>query len=454
MVELVSPQSVTTLEYVRKRYGGARMEFYLASISILLTIFSKVAVELYSLYRLLEIVYGFLPWTVACIVPLVWAILIACCGLKTVIYSNTIHAVLLVIGIVCIARYSLEAFDDYDTLRDNYFEAWPNTTLLHFGVLNDSYKYTNCGIPKARSWNLFRPYFNLELPWPGMVFGITINSLWYFCCDQVIIQSALGARDIVQAKYACIMCAYCKILTIVFLFMPGIVARIRYTDFVACADPDICEKACGSRQGCSDMAFPMLFLDVVPKGYRGLVLASLLACGVASLSSSLNSGSTIFTLNVYRNFRPIMTETELLLVTRVSVITIGILSVLVVPIVKASSLLYDYIHSITASFAPPILAVFLCGMLWERASEDSAFRALLLGLGLAAIRQVWSVPYRDERCGDTSDTPAPQILANFHFLHFSIFVFVLCTAYIAVAGVFSEPINEVHVRTCRMVAEP
>ncbi|KAK3803397.1 hypothetical protein RRG08_019161 [Elysia crispata] len=438
-------QSITTVEYVRKRYGGVRMEVYLSAVSIGLIIVSKIAVELYSLNRLLEIVYGIIPSFVACLILLIVASLITCSGgLKTVVVSNSVQGILLVLGATCIGRYSFTTFDDYDALRERYFDAWPNTTRIHFGNLSVRYKYTNCGIPKARSWNIFRPHYNLELPWPGMIFGITINSLWYFCCDQAVVQSGLGARDIVQAKYACVLCAYGKILTIIFLILPGIVARILYTDLVACADPTVCQRICGSTHGCSDMAFPLLFLDVVPQGYRGVVLAALLACGVSSLSASLNSGSTIFTLNVYRNFRPIMMETELLVVTRTSVIVIGCLSLMVVPFVKATPLLHDYIQNITSSFAPPILAVFLCGLLWERASEQSAFRALLLGLLLAVIRLVWGLPFSREQCGDKPNRPSPQIIANFHFLHFSIFVFVLCTAYIAVAGVFSEPISEVH----------
>ncbi|RUS85728.1 hypothetical protein EGW08_006522 [Elysia chlorotica] len=117
---------------------------------------------------------------------------------------------------------------------------------------------------------------------------------------------------------------------------------------------------------------------------------------------------------------------------------------MVVPLVKLSPLLHDYILNIISSFAPPILAVFLCGLLWERACEESAFRSLLLGLLLAVLRLVWSLFYRREQCGDTPGQPAPQIISNFHFLHFSIFVFVLCTACCAAGSVFSEPINEVH----------
>ncbi|GFN99434.1 sodium/glucose cotransporter 1 [Plakobranchus ocellatus] len=264
------------------------------------------------------------------------------------------------------------------------------------------------------SWNVFRPHYTKELPWPGMVFGITINSLYYFCCSQFkttvhlhtpqhVVQNALGSKDIVQAKYACIVCAYGKILTIMFMVLPGIVARI-----------------------------------------RGLVLAALLACGVTTLCSSLNSVSTIFTLNIYRNFRPAISEMELIIVTRASAVVMGILSLAVVPVVRTSPLLSDYMNNITATFVPPILAVFLCGLFWERASEESAFRALLLGLALALVRLIWRQFFSSEICGEVQKNPAPQILSNFHFLHFSIFVFVLCTAYIAVAGIFSEPINQVH----------
>ncbi|RUS85727.1 hypothetical protein EGW08_006521, partial [Elysia chlorotica] len=223
----IASGSITTVEYIRKRYGGARIELCLSAVFILLIIFNKIAVELYSLYRLLEHVFSSIPWYVACPIPLIPAILITCSGgLKMLVFCNSVQAIIFVLGAVCIARYSLESFHDYDDLRDKYFEAWPNTSSLHFMQGNDSYKYTVCGIPNARAWNMFRPHNDLELPWPGMLFGITIDSLWYFCCNQTIVQSALGARNIVQAKYACLLCAYGKILTIVFLVLPGIVARI------------------------------------------------------------------------------------------------------------------------------------------------------------------------------------------------------------------------------------
>nr|KAI8728490.1 sodium/glucose cotransporter 4-like; partial [Biomphalaria glabrata] len=132
----------------------------------------------------------------------------------------------------------------------------------------------------------------------------------------MIVQSALGASSIVHAKSACIIAGYVKMLTILFLVMPGIVARIFYTDEVACADPGVCQNVCQSKYGCTTLAFPLLFLQIVPQNYRGVVLATVLLCGVTSLTASLNSGGTIFAFNVYKNIRGNVSAMELMIVTK------------------------------------------------------------------------------------------------------------------------------------------
>lgn len=64
-----------------------------------------------------------------------------------------------------------------------FFEAYPNTTLLNYN--NASYPYWKCGIPPENSMNLVRAYDDGSLPWPGIMFGLTISSIWYWCSDQV-----------------------------------------------------------------------------------------------------------------------------------------------------------------------------------------------------------------------------------------------------------------------------
>ncbi|XP_059169281.1 sodium/glucose cotransporter 1-like [Physella acuta] len=440
----IASGSVTTLDYLKKRYGGKRIEIYLAALTLLLIVLTKTSVELYAISQLLETVFVNVSYGYLSILPLLWSVILtAAGGLQTVVYTDTAQALILLFGAVYISYYSLANFETYDVLREKYFDAWPNTTRLHFGD-NTTYPYTYCGIPKALSWNIIRSYGNQEIPWPGMVFGIAVGSVWYFCCDQMIVQFGLGAKSILHAKSACIVTSYAKILSVMFLIIPGIVARIFYTDVVACADPQVCESICHSRTGCSNLAFPLLFMDVVPPNYRGIVLSAVVSCCVSSMSACLNSASTIFTINIYRNIKARPTELELLFVSKSAILAISVLSLCWVPIVRMMPIVMDYIQAFISILAPPIAAVFLCGLLWDRASEKAAFQSLMLGLTLSLIRLAWSYYYGIVACGEEVKSQVPDIIAHYHYLHFSIFLFVLCSVYIIISGIFSEPINVVH----------
>ena len=71
----------------------------------------------------------------------------------------------------------------YEALQKKFFEAFPNTTIQNWN--NDNYSYTQCGVPPENSWHLIRSADDGGLPWPGVMFGLTISSVWYWCSDQV-----------------------------------------------------------------------------------------------------------------------------------------------------------------------------------------------------------------------------------------------------------------------------
>ena len=71
----------------------------------------------------------------------------------------------------------------YEEVVRRFFEAYPNTTLQNYGNASDP--YWKCGIPPENSMNLVRAYDDGSLPWPGIMFGLTISSVWYWCSDQV-----------------------------------------------------------------------------------------------------------------------------------------------------------------------------------------------------------------------------------------------------------------------------
>lgn len=107
-----------------------------------------------------------------------------------------------------------------------------------------------------------------DLPWSGMTFGLAISSIWYWCSDQVIVQRALASKDLSHAKAACILAGYLKLLPLFIMIFPGMAARVLFPDEVACADPDRCQEICGSRSGCTNVAFVKLVSKTLHTGWK------------------------------------------------------------------------------------------------------------------------------------------------------------------------------------------
>lgn len=108
-----------------------------------------------------------------------------------------------------------------------------------------------------------------------------------------------------------------------------------YLDEIGCSDPDVCNQVCSSRNGCYDIAYPLLVLRLMPHGslfnkhlkkrksvffsflaIRGLTLACMIAALMSSLTSIFNSSSTIFTIDLWQRFRKNAHDWELMIVGR------------------------------------------------------------------------------------------------------------------------------------------
>ena len=113
---------------------------------------------------------------------------------------------------------------------------------------------------------------------------------------KVIVQRTLAAKDLSNAKIGCVLAGLIKITPMFLIIMPGMISRILFTDEVACVDGDNCEAACGSAIACSNIAYPTLVLRILPAGLRGMLMAVMLAALMSSLTSTFNSGATLFTL--------------------------------------------------------------------------------------------------------------------------------------------------------------
>ncbi|ETE66451.1 Sodium/glucose cotransporter 2, partial [Ophiophagus hannah] len=330
----------------------------------------------------------------------------------------------------------------YQGLFDKYMEAIPKWTLSPIPALYNI--SSSCYLPREDSFHMIRDATTSDLPWPAVILGLSINSIWYWCSDQVIVQRCLAGKNLTHVKAGCILCGYLKLLPMFLMVMPGMMSRILYPDEVACIIPDECKQICGTEVGCSNIAYPKLVVSLMPNGLRGLMLAVMLAALMSSLASIFNSSGTLFTMDIYKRLRPQAKGRELLIVGRVWILLLVGISIAWIPVVQVAQggQLFDYIQSISSYLAPPIAAIFLLGVFVKRLNEQGAFWGMMGGLAIGMARMIPEFVYGTGSCLFPSN--CPRLICGVHYLYFAIILF-LATAAIAVGiSLCTSPIPDKH----------
>jgi uncharacterized sodium:solute symporter family permease YidK len=135
----------------------------------------------------------------------------------------------------------------------------------------------------------------------------------------MMVQRTLAAKSLSHAQGGTLLAGYVKILPLFMMVIPGMISRALYTDTVACADPETCKRVCGSANGCSNIAYPMLIMKIMPTGLKGLMLAVMLSALMSDLTSIFNSASTLFTIDIFQQFKKNPTNFQMMVVGRVFV---------------------------------------------------------------------------------------------------------------------------------------
>lgn len=251
----------------------------------------------------------------------------------------------------------------------------------------------------------------------------------------------------VHAKAGCLLASVLKFSPLFLIIFPGMIARILFTDELACADPATCKMYCDSEHGCSNLAYPRMVIDLLPAGARGLMLAVMMSALMSSLTSVFNSSSTILTIDLWKRIRKNAKEWELMVVGKLFVLVLVVISILWIPIIQASqsSRLFDYIQSTMSYIAPPVSAIYILAILTKRVNEKGAFWGLVIGLIVGLARSVLEFSYENPPCAKRYLDTRPGILTKVHYLHFRIILFVLTLAVSWIISILSKPIPEKHV---------
>jgi len=363
----------TMPEFLERRYSAAS-RWYLAVISIVGYVLTKISVTVAAGGIVFQALMGLDFWTGALIVVIATGIYTVFGGLRAVMYTDVLQLVVLVAGSAAVTIIGLAELGGWRQMTD----------LAGEGFLS-----------------VWRPVSDPDFPWTGILLGAPILGVWYWCTDQFIVQRALSARNIEEARGGTIFAGFLKLLPMFIFVIPGVVAHgLAQTGRIELAE--------------SDQALPVLIGALLPAGLRGLVVAGLLAALMSSLSSVFNSCSTLVTLDIYKKLRPKASERQLVLVGQIATVVLVALALLWIPFMKKiSGQLYKYLQSVQAYISPPIAAVFLIGIFWKRVNAAGAMAALVTGFLLGAGRLV------AELCKDNIAGGLLYTYADMNFLHFA-----------------------------------
>lgn len=430
----------TMPEYLRKRFGGQRIRIYLSVLALLLSIFTKISADLFAGAIFIKQALGWNLYLSVCALLVVACLFTVAGGLSAVMWTDFVQTVLIVIGAFVLMVISLVEVGGYDQLMKSFATAEPtNASYARYTSTNES-----CSKVPDNYNHLLRSPSDTELPWTGMVFGSVVCAIWYWCSDQVIVQRALSAKNMVHAKAGCLLAGYLKLLPMYLLVIPGMAARVLFPDLVACSSPERCREVCDNDNGCSNIAYPLLVIKLMPIGARGMMLSVMLAALMSSLTSIFNSSSTIFTIDIWKKFRKNASEMELLIVGRSFVVVLVAVSIVWIPIIEVfpGSQLFHYIQGVTSYLAPPVCAVYVLAVSWKRINEPGAFWGLMIGLAVGMSRFIWEFAYRVPGCGSSDPDPRPIIISSVHYLHFAALLFVISVIATIVISLLTPPIED------------
>lgn len=340
---------ITTIpEYLEKRFGPVACK-YVSALTIFLSIFVDTAGSVYAGVLVLQTLIPDVPFLPACIALAVFAgVYTAAGGLRAVVYTDVLQAIVLLAGTGVIA-YEVAARFDF---------SWAMATAA---------------IP-AEKLSLMRPLDDPALPWLGVLIGLPILGFYYWGTNQYIMQRALGARSLDHARWGAMLAAALKIVPLFLFAIPGALA------FAILPPLDN-----------GDQVFPTLIVELLPVGLTGLVIAGLIAAIMSTIDSTLNAASTLVMYDFVRADQRGWSPTRIVWIGRLTTVAFVVVAAFWPLVIRNFPGLFAYIQQVFSYAVPPVAAVFLMALFWRRMTGAAAIATLVIGHAIGASILGWKI---------------------------------------------------------------
>ncbi|WP_420322209.1 sodium:solute symporter family transporter [Flagellimonas sp.] len=339
---------ITTLpEFLEKRYDS-RSRVILAVFSIMAALFMHIGVSFYAGAVVFEKMFGLNILISIIIIAIATGIYTVIGGLVSVVVTETVQTVILILGsltITILAIYHLPdvGIDSYEALK----EAVDPDRL------------------KAVSFDETKKGFTFM----DILLGHLVLGIWYWCTDQTIVQRVLGAKSEKQAKLGALFAGFLKILPVFIMVVPGILAFALFKEDIGADTKSV---------------LPTMILKLMPVGLKGLMVAALLAAVMSSVAAALNSCSTLIVYDVFDKLRTGITDKQKIYIGKITGVVVLVMAVAWSPFLGDLGAIFELINQMFAIFAPSIVVVFLWGILSRKGTANASFWTLIIGSLIAA----------------------------------------------------------------------
>ncbi|MDO8538810.1 MAG: sodium:solute symporter [Opitutaceae bacterium] len=289
--------------------------------------------------------------------------------------------------------------------------------LLAVGILVPIVALAHAGnlLPLVREFpekfQVFHPPTHRPFPFTGVFTGFLTVGIWYSCTSQHIVQRVLGAKDEWHARMGVVSAGFLHIITPAFFVLPGIAAFKLFPNL---------ERP--------DQAYLTLVKTFIPTGLKGLILAGLSAALMSTLSTVVNSTSTLLTLDIYKKLKPRATESEQIRFGRWMSGVVLILGVVIAfAFASTTTPLFVKVQNIFFYIAPPFAVVFTLGILWRRANATAAVATIVSGFIFTWLLDTWIFPN-------------VALLAPYNtYLHRALLAWMFCMTVMIVVSLLTAP---------------
>jgi len=375
----------TIPEFLERRFSlTARM--YLSGYFTIMIVLTKVSIALYAGAIVMEQFFGWDRTAVMWGIGIFTALYTAIGGLSAVVYTDVLQTIILIFGAVLLTVIGVSRVGGWSEL----------TASAPEGFLS-----------------MVKPIDHLDYPITGFLFGNLFVGIFYWCMDQAIVQRALGARDIDQARKGAIFGGFLKLLPVFLFVLPGVIAVVLFPDIE------------------HDKAFPALVSELLPAGVKGLVLAGLLAALMSSLDSTLNASATLVTRDFFVRFaKTEPSQRAQIWLGRITIAVVIIAGILWAPIITKADTLWKYLQIVSAYMAVPMSAAVLTGVLWRRGNNAGALSAMVFGIAVGILMMADSM----HKGGLIPILQTPIMVS---FLHRSLVAFLLSVVVMVVVSLLT-----------------